>query len=159
MEVDYEVDADFDLGKIFGLDLNELGAKGFELLKEYAKTREGIGISSLLVGIILKNLKFKLQIDFYSLYGGSREKLQKGEPGDFQSIGGVWFKGFIPQEWIDGIEDYLRGFAREGLPGVGALADPDFGKVYVYDVLMILGLTILFGSSALSFIEGFRSVK
>ena len=141
-----EESPDFDLGKIFGLNLNELGAKGFELLKEFAKTREGIGFSSLLVGAMLKNMKFKFQIDFYTLLGGSRDPVALKTPPL-----NAWFRGLFPPEWIEGFDRWI------GEPSQAKFLEPppaDFGKVAVADILIWAGLGILFGTFVPPFLSG-----
>lgn len=141
-------DIDFDEGVSSGLTAIIETSKDY--LLNLTKTKEGVGLSALVLGIALKQMKFTGTVDLFPI--SADPSFPKGKEY-CEILGG----GIVP---CDSLNEFQRSQARVISPDDPAINIPEeFGRVYVSDLLIFSGLFLIFGQFPLDIIKTFISSR
>lgn len=135
---------DFDV-KTLGKGLGAIIEFALAYFKSLTQTREGVGMSAFLLGVMLKQAGFKGVVDLFPVTLGKQE-----EGVDYCEIPG----GGIVK--CDSLTEEQRANARLISRKEPVVTIPaEFGEVYVSDALMWVGMGLMLGSTAMDIVKGF----
>lgn len=136
---------DFDI-KTLGKGLGAVIEFGLTYFKSLTQTREGVGLSAFLLGIMLKQMNFKGTVDLFPITldaGTATEDICLVHHSPFPIV--------LPCEGLSPAQIIKKFPAGQPIPIIAE----DFGIVYVSDALMWIGLGLMLGSTAMDIIKGF----
>ena len=150
----------FDVGIASGLSAVLESSRDF--LIALTKTKEGVGLSAFVLGIILKQSKMMATVDLFPFeFGGVPGTGETAQVEMCEVVQGDYTIEVIPCSQYEKerkgslIKKYPVGTEVPSLGGIGA----DFGKVFVYDILIWTGLFLMYGQIPLDIIKTFINAR